>query len=357
MNAKNTAARAKKIKILLMDVDGVLTDGKMYYLPGHTGKMVEFKAFHALDGIGLRLLNQFGLPTGVITGRESPGTEERARNLGMSYAYQGFLSKLAPLLEILKLTGLKEENVGYIGDDWTDIPVLRRAGLACAPSNAMPEVKRVSHIVTKKAGGEGAVREVCDLILKSQGHWKKMMQYVETSSWPSPAKPPMKVVLKSKIKYALMICVLAAVAVPQARAVQDDDLNEPALSTDAARADYASEEDEALGYIQESDEDLAGFVQDYVQKDTALKGAFFLEDPASGRILKLTLDAAPKRSPGGSDNSKVLEAAFNGPGGQKYQVLFHIRSAGFGGIDIFKIELRKPVKIKSPAQTKSKKKT
>ena len=114
MDKKKNIARAKKIKILLMDVDGVLTDGKMYYIPGHKGEMVEFKAFHSLDGIGLRLLNQFGILTGVITGRESPGTEERARNLGMSYVYQGFLSKLDPLLEILKDTGLKAEK--YL--DW-----------------------------------------------------------------------------------------------------------------------------------------------------------------------------------------------------------------------------------------------
>jgi len=196
---KNTA-RAKKIKLLLMDVDGVLTDGKMYYLPGHDGKMVEFKAFHSLDGIGLRLLNQFGIRTGVITGREAPGTEERAGNLGMSYAYQGFLSKLEPLREILRDTGLREENVAYIGDDLTDIPVLRRAGLAVAPRNALPEVKRAAHFITKKAGGEGAVREACDFILKSQGHWDEVIRYVETAHWPSPAKPVMKVVLRSGIK-------------------------------------------------------------------------------------------------------------------------------------------------------------
>jgi len=200
MNTKNNIARAKKIKLLLMDVDGVLTDGKMYYMPGHTGGLVEVKAFHSLDGIGLRLLNQFGVLTGVITGREAPGTEERAKGLGMSYAYQGFLSKLDPLIAILKDTGLKEENIAYIGDDWTDIPVLKRAGLACAPRNALPEVKRVSHLITKKAGGEGAVREACDFILKSQGHWKEIMRFVETAHWPSPAKAPMKVVLKSKIK-------------------------------------------------------------------------------------------------------------------------------------------------------------
>lgn len=198
MDMKQNIARAKRIKILLMDVDGVLTDGKMYFLPGQNGAMVEFKAFHSLDGIGLRLLNQFGVLTGVITGRESPGTEERARNLGMGYAYQGFLSKLDPLREILKDTGLKEENAAYIGDDWTDIPVLKRAGLAFAPANALPEVKAASHFITKKEGGAGAVREACDFILKSQGRWKEIMRYVETAHWPSPGKLPLKVVLYSK---------------------------------------------------------------------------------------------------------------------------------------------------------------
>lgn len=180
-----------------MDVDGVLTDGRMYYIPGHKGGMVEFKAFHSLDGIGLRLLNQFGILTGVITGRESPGTEERARNLGMSYAYQGFLSKLIPFSEILKDTGLKEENIAYMGDDWTDIPVLKKAGLACAPKNALPEVKKASHMITRKDGGAGAVREVCDFILKSQGHWSRVMDCVETAHWPAIDSPPMKIVLHS----------------------------------------------------------------------------------------------------------------------------------------------------------------
>lgn len=189
-------ARAKKIKLFLMDVDGVLTDGKMYYIPGKNG-MIEFKAFHSLDGIGLRLLNQFGVLTGVITGRESPGTEERAKGLGMSYAYQGFLSKMDPLTHILADTGLKPENVAYMGDDWTDIPVLKKAGLACAPANAQPEVKRATHLITRKTGGEGAVREVCDLILKSQGHWRAVMDCVENAHWPPIKRPPMKIVRHS----------------------------------------------------------------------------------------------------------------------------------------------------------------
>ena len=192
------AERAKKIKLFLMDVDGVLTDGKMYYIPGKGREMVEFKAFHSLDGIGLRLLNQFGIITGVITGRESPGTEDRAKSLGMGYAYQGFLSKLEPLRQILADTGLKPENVAYMGDDWTDIPVLKKAGFACAPANAQAEVKLASHMVSAKDGGMGAVREVCDFILRSQGHWNTVMGYVETAHWPSIKKDPMKVVRESK---------------------------------------------------------------------------------------------------------------------------------------------------------------
>ena len=198
MRKNNNAARAKKIKIFLMDVDGVLTDGKMYYLPGKGAGLVEVKAFHSLDGIGLRLLNQFGVATGVITGRESPGTEERAKGLGMTYAYQGFLSKLEPLRQILDATGLKPENVAYMGDDWTDIPVLKKAGLACAPANALDEVKAVSQLVTKKEGGLGAVREACDFILKSQGHWKTVMGYVETAHWPEIKKAPIKIVRASQ---------------------------------------------------------------------------------------------------------------------------------------------------------------
>ncbi|HCC47466.1 MAG TPA: 3-deoxy-D-manno-octulosonate 8-phosphate phosphatase [Elusimicrobia bacterium] len=191
-------ARAKRIKIFLMDVDGVLTDGKMYYIPAAGGGMTEFKAFHSLDGIGLRLLNQFNIVTGVITGRESPGTEERAKGLGMGYAYQGFLSKLEPLRQILADTGLKPENVAYMGDDWTDIPVLKKAGLALAPANAQDEVKAASHLVTKKEGGMGAVREACDFILKSQGHWNTVMGYVETAHWPEIKKDPMKIVRESE---------------------------------------------------------------------------------------------------------------------------------------------------------------
>ena len=143
------------------------------------------------------------------------------------------------------------------------------------------------------------------------------------------------------MKKLLIACALAALACPQARALEDDDLGDVLLSTDTARTDFVSEEDDTQAYIQESDEDLAGFIQDYVKKDTALKGAFFMEDPAAGKVLKLSLETAPKRSSSGPDNTRVLEAVFKDPVGRKYSVLFRIRSAGFGGIDIFKLELKK----------------
>ena len=143
------------------------------------------------------------------------------------------------------------------------------------------------------------------------------------------------------MKKLIITCALAALACPQVRAMQDDDLNDAALSTDTVKAEEAADSDEPQTDIQESDEDLAGFVQDYVQKDTVLKGAFFLEDAASGRILKLNLSAVLKKSADGPANSKIVEAVFKDPAGKKHTVLFRIRSAGFGEIDIFKIELKK----------------
>ena len=162
------------------------------------------------------------------------------------------------------------------------------------------------------------------------------------------------------MKTVFIICALAALAVPQAHALQDDDLNDSLLSTDTAKTDYAPEEDEAAQpYIQESDEDLAGFIQDYVKKDTALKGSFFIEDPAARKVLKLSLATAPKKSSAGPDNTKVMEAVFKDTAGKRYSVLFHIQSAGFGGIDIFKIELKtgpKPVQEDEPKKKKEEKK-
>jgi len=156
------------------------------------------------------------------------------------------------------------------------------------------------------------------------------------------------------MKKLFIILALAALACPQARALQDDDLSDSLLSTDTAKTDYAPEEDEAAQpYIQESDEDLAAFIQDYVKKDTTLKGAFFMEDPATHKVLKLSLETALKKSVAGPDNTKVMEAVFKDPGGKKHSVLFHIQSAGFGGIDIFKIELKKGTKPAQEGRLKS----
>ncbi len=180
-------SRAKKIKLLLMDVDGVLTDGKMYSIPGLRGGDIEIKGFSSLDGIGLRLLRNFGVTTGLITGRRSHSTMARARNLCMRYVYQGFLSKVKPLEDIAAHAGVKFDEIAYIGDDLTDIPVMRKVGLACAPANSVNEVLKTAHFRTKRNGGDGAVREVCDLILKSRGHWPAVMKLVDEAAWePMP---------------------------------------------------------------------------------------------------------------------------------------------------------------------------
>ncbi|HEY9785816.1 MAG TPA: HAD hydrolase family protein [Candidatus Obscuribacterales bacterium] len=167
--------RARKIKLLLMDVDGVLTDGKLYYFPGADGQPVEFKGFHSHDGLGFHFLNACGIKTGVISGRESPAVTERARILKMTYVYQGLLHKIPSYEEIISDAGLRDEEVAFIGDDFTDVPLLRRVGLACAVGNARPEVKAAAHFVSQAHGGDGAVREIMELILKAQGHWEKIL--------------------------------------------------------------------------------------------------------------------------------------------------------------------------------------
>lgn len=165
--------RAAAIKLILMDVDGVLTDGKLYYLPGPDGAMVEFKGFNSHDGLGLHLCHFAGIPTGLISGRVSPATTERARMLHMKYVYQGLLDKIGTWNEILADAGRQPSEVAYIGDDLPDVPLLIRAGLAVAVNNARPEVKNISHFVTPADGGHGAVRDAVELILKAKGLWEE----------------------------------------------------------------------------------------------------------------------------------------------------------------------------------------
>jgi len=167
--------RAAKVQVLLMDVDGVLTNGLLFYIPGESGQIFETKGFNSQDGLGLHFCFAAGIRTGVISGRESGALSERARLLKMTFVYQGLLKKQPAYEEVLRSAGVDDSVVAFIGDDLTDVPLMRRAGLAVAVANARPEVKAVAHYVTSANGGEGAVREAVELILKSQGLWEKAL--------------------------------------------------------------------------------------------------------------------------------------------------------------------------------------
>jgi 3-deoxy-D-manno-octulosonate 8-phosphate phosphatase (KDO 8-P phosphatase) len=178
--------RAAQIRLLLMDVDGVLTDGKLYNVPDPQGKMVETKGFDSQDGIALQWLNWKGILTGVISGRESPATVERARQVKMTYVYQGHIEKVPILTEILGKAGVEISQVAYAGDDLTDVTVLRRVGLAIATANAREEVKAAAHYVTEARGGQGAIREVAEMLLKAQNRWGEILQHYEAEPVPTP---------------------------------------------------------------------------------------------------------------------------------------------------------------------------
>jgi 3-deoxy-D-manno-octulosonate 8-phosphate phosphatase (KDO 8-P phosphatase) len=162
-----------------MDVDGVLTNGKLYYVPDSQGRMVETKGFDSQDGISLQWLHWKGIQTGVISGRLSPATVERARQVEMTYIYQGHIEKIPILEEILAFARIGSSEVAYVGDDLTDAVIMRRVGLAIATANAREEVKRAAHYVTRASGGQGAVREVVELILKAQNRWAEILQHYE----------------------------------------------------------------------------------------------------------------------------------------------------------------------------------
>ncbi|MGB9762189.1 MAG: KdsC family phosphatase [Caldimicrobium thiodismutans] len=164
--------RAEKIKLLLLDVDGVLTDGGIII----TGDGEEIKIFSVLDGMGIKLLQKAGVEVGILSGRFSPVMKHRSKELGIELLYQGELAKLPAFEKILKEKELKVEEVAYMGDDWLDIPILKRVGLAIGVPNAWPPVNNYVHYITKKEGGKGAVREVCDLILMAKGLWEKFLK-------------------------------------------------------------------------------------------------------------------------------------------------------------------------------------
>jgi 3-deoxy-D-manno-octulosonate 8-phosphate phosphatase (KDO 8-P phosphatase) len=171
--------RAAKIKLLLMDVDGVLTDGKLYNVPGPDGKMAETKGFDSQDGIALQWCARLGIAAGLISGRVSPATVERATQCKFKYIYQGHTEKIPILEEILADAKISKDEVAYIGDDFTDVVVMRRVGFAIATGNARLEVKSMAHYVTEAMGGSGAVRETIEIILKAQGKWAEILKHYE----------------------------------------------------------------------------------------------------------------------------------------------------------------------------------
>ena len=161
--------RARKIKVLIFDVDGVLTDGQIYILPGPDGKGIEMKGFTAHDGLGISLARLGGLRVGIITKRQSRTVEIRANDLKLEFIYQGQAHKLQAATEICEKAGISFEEMAYVGDDIVDFPVMRLCGLAIATANARPQVKQMAHYTTPNPGGQGAGRDAIDFILTAQG--------------------------------------------------------------------------------------------------------------------------------------------------------------------------------------------
>ena len=167
--------RAAQISLILMDVDGTMTDGGVTLLSQNDGTALEIKTFDAHDGQGLTLAHTAGLRTGCITGRESSALLRRAHEMKMEFIYMKQPVKMPAYEEIIQKAGVSDSAVAFIGDDLPDIPLLRRVGLAVAVGDAVPEVKKVAHYTTKTLAGHGAIREAIELILKSKGIWEAMI--------------------------------------------------------------------------------------------------------------------------------------------------------------------------------------
>lgn len=161
-------ARASRIKLMVFDVDGVLTDGTLYF--GADGELV--KPFFVQDGLGIRLLQQYGVQTAIITARQSAIVARRASELGIHHVQQGVHDKREAFERLLKQTGLSADVCGFAGDDLIDLPVLTRVGFAASVANGRPEVLSRVHLVTQASGGKGGVREICDFILRAQGTYE-----------------------------------------------------------------------------------------------------------------------------------------------------------------------------------------
>lgn len=158
-------ARAAKVRLLALDVDGTLSDGRLWF----TSDGKEMKAFHVLDGYGMKLLREHGIEVALITARESQVVQARARDLGLRHVYQGARDKLESLTHLCAALSIKPDQVAFMGDDLLDLPLLHAVGFATAPANAHPWIRDYAHWRSHAGGGEGAVRELCDLILMAQG--------------------------------------------------------------------------------------------------------------------------------------------------------------------------------------------
>lgn len=170
--------RANKIKLIAFDVDGVMTDGSIAY----TDSGSEIKTFNAKDGQGMNMLASAGFITAIITARTSPIVERRAKDLNIKHVYQGAKSKIKALSEMKEKYNLDFNEIAYVGDDFPDICILKRAGLACCPQDAVSEIKDSCHLVSKKDGGRGAVREVADFILKNTTQGKEFLEKMTQES-------------------------------------------------------------------------------------------------------------------------------------------------------------------------------
>jgi 3-deoxy-D-manno-octulosonate 8-phosphate phosphatase (KDO 8-P phosphatase) len=176
-------ARAKNIKVLIFDVDGVLTDGQIFVIPGPDGHGIEAKGFAAHDGLGISLGRLGGLRIGIITKRQSQTVAIRANDLKLEFIYQGQSHKMSAIRDILAKTGYTIDQLAYVGDDIIDLPVMRQCGLSIATANARKEVKSAAHFVTPNPGGFGAGRDAIDFILTAQGTLENVIeQYLDESN-------------------------------------------------------------------------------------------------------------------------------------------------------------------------------
>jgi 3-deoxy-D-manno-octulosonate 8-phosphate phosphatase (KDO 8-P phosphatase) len=179
LTSPEVLARARKIKLFLMDVDGTLTDGGVCLISSivaaSSGEPIvsEMKVFNAHDGQALSLAHAMGIQTGFITGRHSPAVAQRAHELQVTFVYLGQQTKTAAFEECIRKAGVTEDEVAYMGDDLPDIPLARRAGLAVCVANGAPDLAAICHFTTRQPGGRGAAREVVELILKAQGRWEE----------------------------------------------------------------------------------------------------------------------------------------------------------------------------------------